>query len=665
MRLLNTHTFELKDFFNEASLPDYAILSHTWGEDEIVFRDLQQKNDTWKSKASFNKISGFCSTAKDNGYQWGWADTLCIDKSSSAELSEAINSMFRYYARSHVCFVYLVDMRVNFSNPDSLGPFVNSRWHKRGWTLQELLAPGRVEFYDMDWIQFGTRLTLRGTLSSITNIRPEILRTSFDPKSSKMKYCVAEKMSWAASRITSRIEDAAYCLFGIFDINMPLLYGEGQRAFERLQLEILADTEDLTLFAWKHHDYAVHSSHFDPVQPKSQPRHFSCLDLLARTPWNFSLPINPERDLWTYQSLEPGPYNKSYDCLEALLEASSDTMGHFGALRTGSLMKRRGTLRHDFALLTTHHGRYYLILCKARPKDQPSWTHTGSEYLCLPVRYDDTSKQYHKVGGPCRINAKDWPPGNISYKSIVIPLRVTDLSRSSQSLVPAAVVLSLQRTQKSPKEHFVHQGHHWALFLRHRSSEFVVLVSISKNQGAEYDPPAWFIFLTWDDFPTPRDHYPMPGDEDDFPSVFDNLRSIGDDLPVPVRPASLLKEADHSDFVSCRLESGGLLSCSIKPRSKNWFHSQTQTLPSIREIQDADPDECNNFFDFSVTIQTTKGRSELVDHLGRCEFVAEHDLRTWLCSTNPREELMSRIVESERQREAQSPAQNRWFSMSP
>jgi hypothetical protein len=171
-----------------------------------------------------------------------WIDTCCIDKTSSAELSEAINSMYRWYQKSQVCYAYLVDVpdaTTDHSRPESL--FQQSKWFTRGWTLQELLAPTFVEFYDQNWIEIGTKSSMRALVQKITNISTLV---DID------KACVAEKLSWASTRVTTRIEDLAYCLMGLFDINMPLLYGEGHNAFLRLQLEIWNRTNDESIFAW-------------------------------------------------------------------------------------------------------------------------------------------------------------------------------------------------------------------------------------------------------------------------------------------------------------------------------------------------------------------------------------------------------------------------------
>lgn len=246
MRLLNTSSLELREFMG-GQTPPYAILSHTWGEGEVLFEDI--RTNTAPSKKGHHKITGCCKKARDDEYEWVWIDTCCIDKSSSAELSEAINSMYQWYKDSAVCYAYLEDV---VSKQTSLEPglydirnFTAGRWFTRGWTLQELIAPSTVEFYTNEWVEIGSKASLSAHLADATHIGQSVL-LSGDLSTSN----VAERMSWAANRITTREEDMSYCLLGLFGINMPLLYGEGSRAFFRLQEQILKQEEDYSIFAW-------------------------------------------------------------------------------------------------------------------------------------------------------------------------------------------------------------------------------------------------------------------------------------------------------------------------------------------------------------------------------------------------------------------------------
>ena len=246
MRLIDTSSFEILEF-NPPKIPRYAILSHTWTDDEFIFSD--RNNPDRRDSNGFKKISGCCTLAAAEGWQFLWVDTCCIDKTSSAELTEAINSMYKWYEKSEVCYVYLEDFWLGTDLEYRGVRFRNSRWFSRGWTLQELLAPQNVVFYDREWIEIGSKTFLKAKISSICWISSDHLDR---PK----KASIATKMSWASRRHTSREEDMAYCLLGLFDINMPLVYGEGDNAFYRLQCEIIQSSADESIFAWKDHRYS-------------------------------------------------------------------------------------------------------------------------------------------------------------------------------------------------------------------------------------------------------------------------------------------------------------------------------------------------------------------------------------------------------------------------
>ncbi|EPE25292.1 hypothetical protein GLAREA_01204 [Glarea lozoyensis ATCC 20868] len=241
MWLINTSTLKL-EFFGDPENQKYAILSHTWEHEEVSFQDMIDL-DKARSKAGFSKIDRTCELARSSGLKYAWVDTCCIDKSSSAELSEAINSMFEWYKLSKICYVYLSDLS-EMSNVEADLP--NCKWFTRGWTLQELIAPADIEFYNASWELKGSKTDLQEELSGITGIDVDILEDSELLSTA----CVARRMSWAADRSTTRIEDLAYCLFGLFDVNLPLIYGEGSKAFLRLQEAIVSSVHDLSLFAW-------------------------------------------------------------------------------------------------------------------------------------------------------------------------------------------------------------------------------------------------------------------------------------------------------------------------------------------------------------------------------------------------------------------------------
>ncbi|KAI0713848.1 hypothetical protein C8Q76DRAFT_471327 [Earliella scabrosa] len=249
MRLIDTKTLALKEFNSPEDVkPGYAILSHRWdGENELSFQDIQNIHiDDEARERRAKKVRKFCELASQQGYEWAWVDTCCIDKTSSAELSEAINSMFRYYSLSLVCYVYLHDVTFHDAFRNGAKTFDRSSWHTRGWTLQELIAPPVVLFFSDDWKPLGSKVDLAPRLRQITRIPEAVLCL----EKRRVDFSIAQRMSWAASRSTTRQEDEAYSLLGIFDVNMPTLYGEGRKAFRRLQEEIMKKYPDTTLFAW-------------------------------------------------------------------------------------------------------------------------------------------------------------------------------------------------------------------------------------------------------------------------------------------------------------------------------------------------------------------------------------------------------------------------------
>ncbi|KAI1753483.1 heterokaryon incompatibility protein-domain-containing protein [Xylaria castorea] len=245
MRLINTTSFELKEFIGDPTnprFPRYAILSHTWEQEEVSFQDIQNL-DVAEKKAGFSKIAKCCEAAVDEGLNWAWVDTCCINKSDNAELTEAINSMFKWYEAATICYAYLSD--VGDAGIGKHCEWRDSRWFTRGWTLQELVAPFEVIVYDCTWKQLGTKRLLTKELEEKTGIPAEVLLYPV----ARRKHSVAARMSWAKGRQTTRIEDRAYSLLGFFDIvNMPLVYGEGQKSFSRLH-QIIIDTQpDETIF---------------------------------------------------------------------------------------------------------------------------------------------------------------------------------------------------------------------------------------------------------------------------------------------------------------------------------------------------------------------------------------------------------------------------------
>lgn len=272
MRFLSTRSYEL---YEQEELPDdvrpsppYAILSHTWlhngpeGVQEVTYQDMKTSflklRHGGLKRLGWSKLVQFCSRAALDGWDWAWMDTCCIDKTNPADTEEAINAMFRWYQDAGICYAYLSDLLLPHSKDeedvtDRADPrlkalersFCNAVWFTRGWTLQELLAPDYLVFVDQQWRCIGLREAWAKEIETASRIKAEHLR-NFQSCS------LAMKLSWASLRRTSREEDEAYSLLGLFGISMPLVYGEGRRAFIRFQRELIKTYDDESLFIWKH-----------------------------------------------------------------------------------------------------------------------------------------------------------------------------------------------------------------------------------------------------------------------------------------------------------------------------------------------------------------------------------------------------------------------------
>ncbi|KAK6857285.1 HET-domain-containing protein [Apiospora arundinis] len=280
MRLLNTSTLEFRWLTEDEPTPPYAALSHCWGTDEVLYDDLQNTR-LFSQKYGFQKLLGACREALDgHNLDWLWADTVCIDRSSSAERAESINSMYRWYRNCSICLAYLDDI-CSSGTPEDMA---NSRWMQRSWTLIELIAPRQLKFYKADWSVLGTKESLISILSSITHIDQAVLEDA----ETVDDISIGKRMSWAAQRSARKVEDVAYSLLGIFRISMEVRYGEGNIAFMRLQEELLKTLKDASLFAWKSSD----NQQYRGLLARS-PSEFGHFSLLRHdtTPWRLPLSL--------------------------------------------------------------------------------------------------------------------------------------------------------------------------------------------------------------------------------------------------------------------------------------------------------------------------------------------------------------------------------------
>lgn len=271
-RLIDTKTLEIVEFGPSTPVPEYAILSHTWGNGEATFNEWSSRVMRFRKRRTpgFAKVLATCKQARRDGFRYVWVDTVCMDRT---EVSVAINSMFSWYKEAYICYVYLAD--VPSQPPSGVGVLEmmgRSRWFKRGWTLQELIAPQHAVFYSQSWTCLGTKRVLASFLSSVTGIDLECILH----EKALQEYSIAQRMSWAADRSTSRPEDIAYCLLGLFEINIPLIYGEGNKAFIRIQEEIIRTSNDHSLLAFD-------TGHFRDLLLASHPGMFRGLKNLRST----------------------------------------------------------------------------------------------------------------------------------------------------------------------------------------------------------------------------------------------------------------------------------------------------------------------------------------------------------------------------------------------
>jgi hypothetical protein len=380
MRLINTSTIQVEEFLGH-EIPEYVILSHTWEEEEVSLQDIQSFGAL--KKKGYTKIEKCCEKAASDGFTYCWIDTCCIDKTSSAELSEAINSMYKWYQNSRICYAYLSDFEASSGSLlENYMSFTASRWWTRGWTLQELLAPNVVEFYNADWIEIGTKLSLHEQITEITGIDEGVL-CGADP----LRRNVAVRMSWASHRKTTRIEDQAYCLMGLFRVNMPLLYGEGNRAFIRLQEKIMRVREDYTLFTWSP---SIIPGYSDPHISKG---------LLADSPSDF---VDP-RGVWTKHSWTKRDLAKTSSSSWSFRDLSRDCSSLLSppkihdppyltsrGLRISLPLLERNNSGEFYACLTSLHAYESdeLMLCmtlhRLSPKSERYIRRVGADLTLLP-----------------------------------------------------------------------------------------------------------------------------------------------------------------------------------------------------------------------------------------------------------------------------------------
>lgn len=216
------------DNYHGRSAPFYAILSHTWGpeDEEVTYEDIQSSTSSGLvKKLGYEKLNFTRSKAAEDGLIYYWIDTCCIKKSDSTELQRSLNSMFYWYQQAARCYVWLADVSSHDYVSERLPwktAFSKSKWFRRGWTLQELIAPKSLMFYSKEGRLLGDKESLADTLAAVTGVPTTALLGADLSRFSKQT-----RLSWADRRLTKVPEDAAYSLIGIFGVTLPMLYADG------------------------------------------------------------------------------------------------------------------------------------------------------------------------------------------------------------------------------------------------------------------------------------------------------------------------------------------------------------------------------------------------------------------------------------------------------
>ncbi|KAG6357417.1 hypothetical protein INS49_013294 [Diaporthe citri] len=240
MWLINVVTLQRREF--TSSTPPYAILSHVTEQNEASSEDFAHIH-----METTEIIQRACGEARNAGSEWLWNFAACVDKRSCAAQSEAINSLAQIYRDCEYNIIYLEDLDCKLVDDEAVRERLAAcRWIKNVWAIPQIIFPRVAYLYSSDWNQIGTKRSLIPLLSSIIGIDQPVLENS----DCLEDYSIARRMSWASHMSAPRMEDSAYALLGLFDISMSILYGQGSKAFLRLQENILMDTDDYSLFAW-------------------------------------------------------------------------------------------------------------------------------------------------------------------------------------------------------------------------------------------------------------------------------------------------------------------------------------------------------------------------------------------------------------------------------
>lgn len=261
MRLLNTQTLDLR-FFQDGDAPPYAALSLVHEDDEVSYADFEEMKalnilggddrfEFLKKRQGYHKVRGACELALRQSVEWIWIDECCMDWPSRMEVNENVNLAYERFRSTKKAYVYLADVLERRESLSEVGPslensLAKSKWFRRSWTVQELLAPSTLEFYNKEWRSLGDRASLALILERITGISHVYMRGAYrdDPRSAPC----AEKLSWVAHRESSILENHVYAIVGLFNIKMDISYSEGMAAYYRFKRELLKICDGTVLF---------------------------------------------------------------------------------------------------------------------------------------------------------------------------------------------------------------------------------------------------------------------------------------------------------------------------------------------------------------------------------------------------------------------------------
>ncbi|KAG9309794.1 hypothetical protein JVU11DRAFT_10170 [Chiua virens] len=229
----------------------YVMFSHKWENGEPCFiQSGTSRYMSWNHRLRTSSFRTLCKLVRDFEFQWVWSDTCCIDKKDNVVLQESLVAMFTWYHGSSLTLVYL---RSVWSQNQKPGDLWRSIWNTRAWTYQEYVAAEIVQFYTEDWKPYlGLDMFNHKESDIIVDEMEQVSRVSAQQLAALRPGLdrVREKLFLASRRQTSLVEDIAYSLLGIFNIAIPVIYGEGNRAVGRLLEHILTGSGDVTILAW-------------------------------------------------------------------------------------------------------------------------------------------------------------------------------------------------------------------------------------------------------------------------------------------------------------------------------------------------------------------------------------------------------------------------------